>query len=151
MRWQTELSIRWSDLDPYGHVNNIALAEFVQEARTRFFHQPDWGGTLKAAAGNSFIIVAHQEIEYLAQVAYRSEPILAEVWVTRAVGATIQLGFELWDADRTQKYVQATNMIALVPGGHSLPRRLTDMEKAASERFAGDPVVFRHHSFRPKN
>lgn len=148
MRWSTSQPVRWSDIDAYGHVNNVALLEYVQEARTRFFHEPDWNGTLLAAEGNAFIIVAHQEIEYLAQVAYRADPLLVEVWVTRPAGASIDLGFEIWDQPRTTRYAIATNLIALVPDGRGGPRRLTSSERAASARFADQPVPFRRHSPR---
>ena len=148
MRWQTTLPVRWSDVDGYGHLNNIALAGFVQEARSIFFREPAWGGELATAEGGAYIIVAHQEIEYIAQVSYRAEPLLAEVWVTRASGATLEIGAELWDVHRTERYLAASNIIALVPGGHGMPRRLTATDKAAAERYAGEPVKFRHHSYR---
>lgn len=147
MRWQTHVLIRWSDLDSYGHVNNVALAEYVQEARTRFLHEPDWNGTLTAAEFDSLIIVAHQEIEYLAQVAYRAEPVLIEVWVARAVGASVDLGFEIWDEARSERYVVATNKLTFVPKSTGTPRRFTDFEKAAAAKYAGEPVTFRRHSY----
>lgn len=148
MRWHTGIHIRWSDLDAYGHVNNISIAEYVQEARTVFLQQDEWRGTLTAAEFDSFIIVAHQEIEYLRQIHYRKEPVRAEVWVTRVAGASIDLGFELWDEARTECYAKATNVIALVPHGAEFPRRTTDAEKATGAHFHDDPVEFRRHSFR---
>lgn len=148
MRWQTPILIRWADIDAYRHVNNVALAEFLQEARTRFFRLPEWSGTLTTAENESFIIVAHQEIEYHAQVSYRAEPLLVEVWVVRARGAAIDLGFEIWDEARTERYVVATHTIALVPAGGTAPRRVTAAEQAAGLAWAGEPVKFRRSTRR---
>lgn len=151
MRWSTPVRIRWGDVDGYGHVNNVALAEYVQEARTRFFRQPEWGGTLTAAELNSFIIVAHQELEYVAQLSYRAEPVHVDAWVTRATGASIDLGFEVWDEPHGELFLRATNLVALVPNGSGAPRRLTDQELAAAAQFSGDPVAFRRHSYRGRH
>ncbi len=148
MRWTTPILIRWSDLDAYGHVNNVSLAEYLQEARTRLFREPEWDSTLTLAENDALTIVAHQELEYRSQVAFRAEPLLVDVWVTRAVGASLELGFEIVNQTRTESYLVGTNLITLVPRGSSTPRRLTETEKAAGAHFAGEPVKFRRQRRR---
>ncbi|MFZ0531150.1 MAG: thioesterase family protein [Propionicimonas sp.] len=81
-RWQvgpsahsSDFVVRWSDLDPYGHVNNVRVFDFVAEARIRM--NPDDDGTTRmqdAAAAGLLWMVARQDVDYLGQIAHRGEP-----------------------------------------------------------------------------
>ncbi|MGC3992756.1 MAG: thioesterase family protein [Propionicimonas sp.] len=67
--------VRWSDLDPYGHVNNVRVFDFVAEARIRM--NPDGDDTTRmhtAAADGLLWMVARQDVDYVGQIAHRSEP-----------------------------------------------------------------------------
>jgi len=79
--------VRWSDLDRYGHVNNVRLFDYVQEARIAAMERMDrsmarlgssaWGdGGTAASAGESPLmwLVARQDVAYLSPVAHRGEP-----------------------------------------------------------------------------
>jgi acyl-CoA thioester hydrolase len=70
-----DFGVRWSDLDPYGHVNNVRVFDFVAEARIRM--NPDGDGTtrMEAAAAQGLLwMVARQDVDYLGQIAHRSAP-----------------------------------------------------------------------------
>ena len=72
-----EFIVRWSDLDPYGHVNNVRVFDFVAEARIRM--NPH-------ASGNTWM-VARQDVDYLGQITHRVEPYLVRSAIGR-VGRT---------------------------------------------------------------
>lgn len=57
--------VRWSDVDRYGHVNNVALAGYLQEARIRATTR--WTTGMRRA-GNRNWVVARQDIAYRRQV-----------------------------------------------------------------------------------
>ena len=79
MRHVFECAVRFDDLDSYGHVNNVTFAEYLQEARIDFAHR-HLAGALEPHEG---AVVAHQSIDYVLPVPFRTEPIRVEVWVTR--------------------------------------------------------------------
>ncbi len=74
-----ELSVRWSDLDSYGHVNNVCTFAYVQEARIDMTTQADPAMARLAMpdAGGSLWMVARQDVDYIAQMSYRLEPYIA--------------------------------------------------------------------------
>ncbi|RCK69049.1 acyl-CoA thioesterase [Desertihabitans brevis] len=77
------LRVRWSDLDSYGHVNNVRFFDYAQEARIRLLQQvlagtPDGAGQW---------LVVRQDVDHRAQLGYRSEPYEASVAVA-ALGRT---------------------------------------------------------------
>ena len=80
-RWQVgpraheyELQVRWSDLDPYRHANNVRVFDYVAEARNRL--NPGEGPTrmeLAAEAAQTWM-VARQDAHYRAEILHRLEP-----------------------------------------------------------------------------
>ena len=71
------VQLRWSDMDAYGHVNNVEMLRLLEEARIEaFWRHPEADGVasrptaiLDASPGaRTATLVAHQEIEYLAPI-----------------------------------------------------------------------------------
>jgi acyl-CoA thioester hydrolase len=62
------LRVRWSDLDSYGHVNNVKYYDYIQEARIALMsHVLEW------SAEDVWVIV-RQDMEYLKPIDFRTEP-----------------------------------------------------------------------------
>jgi YbgC/YbaW family acyl-CoA thioester hydrolase len=57
------LQVRWSDLDPYGHVNHAAYLTFLEQARIAALEDIGWGMAAIAAAGFR-VVVARAELTY---------------------------------------------------------------------------------------
>lgn len=147
--------LRWSDMDAYGHVNNVQFLRLLEDARVlglpRWFPQ---GGYLL----DQGIVVARHEIEYLAPMDYRSEPIAVDLWVTRIGGAAFDLGYVVRDAtgpDRAAPgaadvgvttatvYAVAETSMALYDFAAAGPRRMTRGERVALDAQRGESVPFR--------
>jgi acyl-CoA thioester hydrolase len=62
------LRVRWSDLDSYGHVNNVKYYDYIQEARIALMSQ-----VLEWSAEDVWVIV-RQDMEYLRPIDFRTEP-----------------------------------------------------------------------------
>src|SRR5665647_432283 len=83
MRLHVPVPVRWGDLDAYGHVNNVAVLGFLEEARiAAFWRHPDaaeqaWPtAILDAGPGSATVtVVARQEIEYLQPIDHRRDPL----------------------------------------------------------------------------
>ena len=60
---------RFSDLDPMGHINNVAMATIFETARVRFNHAVGLG---RGRAGGRWL-VARVEINYLAEAHFPAD------------------------------------------------------------------------------
>ncbi|WDF72729.1 acyl-CoA thioesterase [Novosphingobium sp. KACC 22771] len=62
-----EVTTRYADLDPNNHINNVAMAAIIEDARVRF-HMAS--GFAKAIPAGAQIMVVSLTIDYLAQAHY---------------------------------------------------------------------------------
>ncbi|GAA1923224.1 acyl-CoA thioesterase [Nocardioides hwasunensis] len=74
--------VRFSDVDVYGHVNNVKYFEYFQEARIH----------LMAAHGRELddgyhLVVAQTDVDYKRPILFRPEPYDCRTWVSR-IGST---------------------------------------------------------------
>lgn len=153
MRLRVPVPVRWGDLDAYGHVNNVAVLGFLEEARiAAFWRHPDaaeqaWPtAILDAGPGSATVtVVARQEIEYLQPIDHRRDPLTVEVWLGRLGGASIEVCYEITavvGGVRTV-FVQAETTIVLLDAESGRPRRVTEAEREVWRRYSGPPVPWR--------
>lgn len=70
-----DFTVRWSDLDAYGHVNNVRVFDYVAEARVGMNPDPEGPHRMEAAAAEGMLwMVARQDVNYLGQILLREEP-----------------------------------------------------------------------------
>lgn len=140
MRATVPVTVRWSDLDAYGHVNNAAFFTLLEEARIALF----WRG-LESPATTMATFIAHQEIEYLAPLGYPRESLLVDVWISKIGGASADVCYEIPGSDGGCA-VRARTTIVTVDPETGTPRRITDEERASWSRVLDEPLVFRRGS-----
>lgn len=76
------VQVRFSDVDVYGHVNNVKYFEYFQEARIQLLTAR--GGDL----GEGFhLVVAQTDVDYRRPILFRPEPYDCRTWVSR-IGTT---------------------------------------------------------------
>lgn len=74
--------VRFSDVDIYGHVNNVKYFEYFQEARIQLLTSQ--GRDL----GDGFhLVVAQTDVDYRRPILFRAEPYDCRTWVSR-IGST---------------------------------------------------------------
>ena len=130
---------RWSDMDAYGHVNNVTWMEYLQEARVDMFSEfsSEPGGGLLAEG----VVVARVVIDYTAALVFRPEPVRIEMWVSRASAASFTLDYEALDraADGSAvSYVSAQTVLVPVTLSDGRPRRMRAQEREVLARFTDD-------------
>jgi acyl-CoA thioester hydrolase len=145
-RFNAKVAMRWSDMDAYGHVNNVQFLTYVEEARVDMFKLVPWG-TDQLEAG---IVVAQSEIKYMHPLLHRHAPVPIDVWVTHIGAASFRLQYEVHEngaedfdpagsddsrdakAEMKPGLVYATASSVMVPYDFAAerPRRLTADEKA---------------------
>ena len=143
--YRCDYPMRWSDMDAYGHVNNVQYLRFFEDARIEAFgaHQAYADGSTLLDSG---LLVARHEIEYLKPLRWRPEPVHIDLWITEAKGARVEVAYEVYDepegGDRVRYAVAESTMVVFdLKGGR--PRRLSDEDVARLDTLRGEPVAFR--------
>lgn len=153
MRLHVPVPLRWSDLDAYGHVNNVAMLRLLEESRiAAFWRHPgtDEADTPTAVldagpTAETHTLVARSEIEYLLPLGYRREGVTVEMWIGHLGGASIDVCYEVTTGvgDARQVHARATTTLVLVDAGTQRPRRVGEVERAVWAPYVGEPVTMR--------
>lgn len=118
------LHLRWADLDAYGHVNNAAIAGLLEQARVlAFWNDADPVLPPLTPEADTWVFVARAEVTYVRPIEHRTEPITAELSITKAAGATFVIAYRLL-VDEVE-CVRASTTLALVDRATGAPTRMT--------------------------
>ncbi|HET7475264.1 MAG TPA: thioesterase family protein [Dermatophilaceae bacterium] len=140
--YTVEVPLRWSDMDAYGHVNNVQFLRLLEDARVTGFQ--DWFGQDRSLLDEG-VLVARHEIEYLAPLTFRHAPIAVDMWATQVSGASFDLAYEVRDPDAVGStlYARAETTLVAYDFASSRPRRMRPQERDRLRQVSGDPVPFR--------
>ncbi|ROQ38331.1 acyl-CoA thioester hydrolase [Frondihabitans sp. PhB188] len=153
-RLQVPTVLRWGDLDAYGHVNNAEMLHLLEEARIQAFwsageESGDHGATaiLDSSPGTqTWSLIARQEVEYLAPIAYTRQPLDIQLWIGHMGGASLEIFYEVFSPVGVEPRVlhtRAASTLVLVDATTQRPRRINDAERAAWSPFVDEPLQFR--------
>ena len=119
-----DASVRWSDMDAYGHVNNARFLTIYEEARVALFFQ----GAREHGLGSfeEGIVIARHEIDYLRPVDY-GEPVRIEMWISEQRAASFTVSYDLFDDGVLASRAKSVCVPYNLANGH--PRRLTPEER----------------------
>ncbi|MET1155931.1 thioesterase family protein [Arthrobacter sp.] len=155
------IPLRFSDIDSYGHVNNVTYLGYLETARVLLhLMRPELpaaaggepGATLRELAGaDNQTLVGRQEIEYRVPLEFRTAPVHVVVWVTRIGNSSFDLGYavvdEVDEVDEDQTgtvHALAASTMVLAAAATGRPVPLPDGYRAALQQWAGPPVPFRN-------
>jgi acyl-CoA thioester hydrolase len=99
------VAVRWSDLDAYGHVNNVKFFDYVQEARIAL---------LVRAMGSQpegVWVIARQDIEYHKPVDFRLEPYDVRTSVAAVGRRSFTLAVEIVDPNSDTMFATARTVV----------------------------------------
>ncbi len=74
--------VRFSDVDVYGHVNNVKYFEYFQEARIQLMVAQE-----RELGDGYHLVVAQTDVDYKRPILFRPEPYDCRTWVSR-IGST---------------------------------------------------------------
>ena len=145
------LDLRWADTDQYRHVNNVALVRLAEEARIRAFglpekpeHFPPGPPPVLAALGaDTFTMTVGQRMEYLAEMPYAGQQVLADVWLSRVGSRSITMDCRILSPTGDVTYVIARVSLVIMDLAARRPRSLTDAEIRHLTEYLGEPLTFR--------
>jgi acyl-CoA thioester hydrolase len=99
------LTVRWSDLDSYGHVNNVKYYDYIQEARISVMKSTiDW------EAGAVWMVV-RQDLEYLRPIDFRTEPYEVGTAVVAIGGRSFTLAAAIRDPQSSTVFATARTVV----------------------------------------
>ncbi len=136
MRHTVHVPMRWSDMDAYQHINNVAFLAYFEIARVNlFFEHPTHDAETGMRRG--LVVYSHQ-ITYRRPVVYDVEPLEVQIWVSGVRAASFTCHYELFDHGRQA----ATGSTVLVPFDFAIdrPRRITADEKEFLARYGDEPT-----------
>ena len=126
-----ECHVRFSDVDVYGHVNNVKYFEYYQEARIAFVLSLSGDGY--DAHSSMRQVVARIDVDYKRPILFRPEPYLVETWVTRIGTSSYDLSCRIVDAEGDTLYSRADVSLVAFDLGTQRSRPLTDAERSRLE------------------
>lgn len=141
--------LRWSDMDAFGHVNNVQFLRLLEDARVIAFHghgTDDGGDVLETG-----LLVARHEIDYVTPLHYRPQPVAIDLWISELAGASFEMGYEVLDdatepGGRPTVYARAESTMVAYDLAAGRPRRFSAVERDRMAAWADDPVLLRRHA-----
>ena len=124
--WVVDIALRWGDADAFGHVNNVVFFRYLEEARARFIPASGPGSTILSGG----LVVAEQQLKYLAPLHYRTEPIQVGMSVDHVGGSSFRLACRVFDAKTRTVFAQGFVALVTYNFATGSPRKLSDDERA---------------------
>ena len=134
-RHSTPVSLRFSDMDAFGHINNANFLTYIEEARIKYFNEIvhwnyDWS--------KNGIILARIEIDYKIPLNFKDEVIVFTRCIKIGI-KSITMDYELIKKDGENKILFASAKSVLVmfnyEKNNSIP--VSDDWKSAISKFEG--------------
>ena len=89
--------VRFSDVDVYGHVNNVKYFEYFMEARILMTARL-WKG-MPEGTPEPAMVVAQTDVDYKLPILFRPEPYDAWSWISRVGDRSMTIESEICDGD----------------------------------------------------
>ena len=134
------ITVRWSDMDAYAHVNNVQYLRLFEEARVYAFKR--WFGADRDLIDEGMLVVS-QAIDYLLPMGFAYAPARVAVWCSTVGAASFDLGYAVAGPEGDDT-VYARGRVSLVAYDlvEQRPRRLGEAERTAlGTVFASTPLL----------
>ena len=120
---ETSMRVRWSDLDSYGHVNNVKFFDYVQEGRIAFSERVSAAMARTRGPGTSDYLwmVVRQDVDYVTQLEFRMEPYRVATGVAAIGRTSMSFCSEVRDAEGVVYAKAATTVVCADAAGRPAP------------------------------
>ncbi|MDR2619916.1 MAG: thioesterase family protein [Propionibacteriaceae bacterium] len=133
---------RWSDLDSYGHINNVRFFDFIQEARIAAMTTASgkmarigtssWG---EGELPTEYVtwLLARQDVKYIAQLGHRLTPYILVTAPIKIGTSSITYQAEVIDPEAGNAIMARAQSVVVAADQSGTPRALPDDMRAALE------------------
>lgn len=133
------LTMRWGDLDSYGHANNVKFFDYVQEARLALMSEAFGWPVGDAGDDPGVWMVVRQDLEYLRPLDFRLAPYQVGTVVAEIGRRSFTLAVDIRDPDTGTRFATArTVVVAPTPLSPEQRGRLDRWRTGGEFRTAGD-------------
>lgn len=144
MRRHIPISLRWGDIDAYGHINNVAVVRLLEEARARaLWKDPASGvGLLPPLVPGEplWSVVSEMTVRYLRPLNYSHADVTVVVEVAAVAGASFTVEYEVRSGGQTgELHATASTTIVMIDAESGAPRRLAADLREALRSDEHDP------------
>jgi acyl-CoA thioester hydrolase len=106
------IHVRFSDVDVYGHVNNVKYFEYLQEARIAMIRRLVPRRTFS-------VVVAQTDVDYVQALLFRAEPYDCRSAIVRVGNRSMTIESEIRDDDRVLARARVVVVFFDLQGGRS--------------------------------
>jgi len=118
---------RFSDLDPLGHVNNVAFHDYLQEARMGLI------GDVSEVVNDEFAqVVVSQEVRHRKPLQHSHQPVLIETQISHMARSSYTIDYRIIDEDG-ELAAEGTTKLAVTDPQSGRPIRIPDSLRARLE------------------
>jgi acyl-CoA thioester hydrolase len=136
--YDVDVPLRWSDQDPYRHVNHAKVVTLLEDARASLlFDAAVQHGVSAFEAG---LLVAKVQVAYRRPIPWHPRGVRARMWCAQLRAASFTVGYELllptgdsWDTAKPA--VVADTQLVPYDLAAERPRRLTAEERSFLDRY----------------
>jgi acyl-CoA thioester hydrolase len=137
--YEVDVPLRWSDQDPYRHVNHATVVTLLEDARTALLF--DAAVREGVAAFEAGLLVAKVQVAYRRPIHWDRRGVRARMWCAQVRAASFTVGYELllpaggteWDTAKPA--VVADTQLVPYDLAAERPRRLTAEERSFLDRY----------------
>jgi acyl-CoA thioester hydrolase len=142
--YDVDVPLRWSDQDPYRHVNHAKVVTLLEDARAVLLF--DAAAREGVAAFEAGLLVAKVQVAYRRPIPWHPRGVRARMWCEHVRAASFTVGYELllpdlangsdggaWDAAKPA--VTADTQLVPYDLAAERPRRLTAEERSFLDRY----------------
>src|SRR5690606_36275762 len=135
------ITVRWSDMDAYGHVNNVQFLRIFEETRVYVFKA--WFGQDRDLIDEGMFVVS-AAVDYLLPMEFAYAPARVGVWCSDIGAASFELSYAVAgpEGDDTV-YARGRTAMVAYDLQEQRPRRLGAPERDALARVLAAPAVLR--------
>jgi acyl-CoA thioester hydrolase len=118
---------RFTDLDPLGHVNNVAYFDYLQEARIGLLND------VGLVQSRTFAqVVVKQELTHLKPLLWSSQPLIVETWIEGVRNSSYTVRYRIID-ESGEIAAEAATVCAVVDPATTKPIRMNSELRAVLE------------------
>jgi acyl-CoA thioester hydrolase len=115
------VSVRWSDIDMYQHINHATMVTLLEEARIPFLREP-FGADITTIG----LLIADVNIAYKGQLRLGDSPLQVTMWSKRVRAVDFTIGYEVRSLgappDSKPSVIAETQLAAVHIDGQRLQR-----------------------------
>jgi acyl-CoA thioester hydrolase len=104
-RYETEIPLRYRDLDPMGHVNNAVYASYCEQARMEYFDD-----VFEMELDTLNMVLAHLEVDYERPIR-QGQSVTVRVRVAEIGGSSFTMAFEVVADDEVAATGETTQVV----------------------------------------